>query len=56
MTCECSAGEALVVTRRLDALAEAIRARASWDDIEWHFDHTRSAVDRALGIRKRDGS
>ena len=46
-----SAGEVRVIGRRFDALAEAIRQR-NWDDVEWHFDNTRSAVDRYTGERE----
>lgn len=42
-------GGKLVAVRRLDALKEAIRQRTPWDEIEWHYDHARSAVDKALG-------
>lgn len=47
-------GETAVVLRRLDAFEEAIRQRESWERIEWHYDHVRSAVERALGTRQRE--
>jgi hypothetical protein len=48
------ARDAVVIERRFDALADAIRRR-DWDDVEWHFDNTRSAVSKMLGTRHRPG-
>lgn len=43
---------ARVILRRYAALRDAIAER-SWDDVEWHFDHTLSALQRELGGRER---
>jgi hypothetical protein len=48
-----SDGEAIVILRRMDALRDAIAARAPWHDIEFTYDQARSALDRALGARER---
>ena len=46
-------GAAFVISRRFEALKAAIEQR-SWDDVEWHFDNTYSAVSKMLGTRQRD--
>ncbi len=47
-------GQSVVVLRRMDALREAI-VRRDWENVEWHYDNTRSAVERAFGTRVRAG-
>lgn len=45
-------GQGMVILRRLDALQRAIEGR-SWQDVAWHYDNVRSAVERRLGVRGR---
>lgn len=37
-------GQGMVILRRLDALQRAIEGR-SWQDVAWHYDNVRSAVE-----------
>jgi hypothetical protein len=46
-------GQARVILRRLDALGDAIRD-GRWDDVSFHYENVRSAVEKRLGVRGRD--
>jgi hypothetical protein len=44
----------LVLLRRLDALENAIRARAGWTEIEFIYDQIRSTANKMAGRRDRE--
>lgn len=44
----------MIVLSRLEALEEAIRARA-WDDVEFQYDRVRRATTKALAVVEAPG-
>lgn len=47
-----TSGLMYVAQRRLVALGEAISNRDAWENIEWHFDNAKSAIERALDVNR----